>query len=191
MQRWLSTARKIIQRYKLNSKQKVRSKINPKYTTIIDTNINLHAPTKTIPHIIIKAKKKHLKESTITKYYNSIASTIKHTNPASPIPSKPNNKIASSTLHNNTVPADNIPISTVVIQDSLYKHTIHHEITSQIPSELLIPKFTATESTAESERKTFTKKNVTTIPNQTVHSTLPHPNTTNRHTCSSTNSTKK
>ena len=104
LQRWLSTARKIIQRYKLNSKQKVRSKLNPKYTTIIDTNINLHAPTNKIPHTIIKAKKtNHLKESTITKYYNSIASTINHTNPASPIPSKPNNNIASGTLHNNGI----------------------------------------------------------------------------------------
>ena len=95
------------------------------------------------------------------------------------------------TLYNNNDPADNIPISTVVIQDSLYKHNIHHEITSHIPLELPIPKFTATESTDELERKTFTKKNVPTIPNQKVHRTLPHPNNPNRHTCSFANSTTK
>ena len=68
------------------------------------------------------------------------------------------------TLYNNNDPADNIPISTVVIQDSLYKHNIHHEITSHIPLELPIPKFTATESTDELERKTFTKKTYQQFP---------------------------
>ena len=159
LQRWLSTARKIIQRYKLNSKQKVRSKLNSKYTSIIDTNTNLHAPTKKIPHTIIKTKKtNHLKESTITKYYNPTAPTANHTNPTSPIPSKPTNKIASGTLHNNAVPTNNKPISSVLLQDSFHKHNIHHDITSQNPSELRIPTTSIKDSTTETERKKFTKK---------------------------------
>ena len=34
-----------------------------------------------------------------------------------------------------------MPISTVIIQDPIYKQNNHQEITSQIPSPLLIPKF--------------------------------------------------
>ena len=58
LQRWLSTARKIIQRYKLNKKQQVRSKINSNHSTILDTNIYLPFQSITTHHTIIKAKKK-------------------------------------------------------------------------------------------------------------------------------------
>ena len=76
LQRWLSTARKIIQRYKFNAKHKISSNLNYNYFPIIDPNTNLHAPTKQIPHTIIKAKKtNHLKESSITKYYKPTATT--------------------------------------------------------------------------------------------------------------------
>ena len=176
----------------MNSTKKVRTKLKTKSTSIIDPNNNLDAQTTTLTHLFIKAKKTdHLKDTTINKYYNSIASPNNNTKPTPSIPSETKNKIAYGTLYNNNDPDDNIPISTVVIQDSLYKHNSHHGITSQIPSELLISKFTATESTAESERKTFTKKNVPTIPNQKVHRTLPHPNNPNRHTCSFANSRTK
>ena len=76
LQRWLSTARKIIQRYKLNAKHKISSNFNSNYSPTIDPNTNLHASTKHIPHTIIKAKKaNHLKESSITKYYKPTATT--------------------------------------------------------------------------------------------------------------------
>ena len=72
LQRCLSTARKIIQRYKLNQKQQVRSKVTSNYSPILDTNINLLLQSTTTHHVILKAKKKnYLKESPITKYYQS------------------------------------------------------------------------------------------------------------------------
>ena len=150
MQRWLSIARKIIQRYKLNLKQKVRSKLNSKYSPIIDPNINLHTPTKKIPHTIVKAKRtNNLKESSITNYYKSTATITNHT---IPIPSKPNNKIASGTLYNNAVPTNTIPNYYLVPQYSLHKHIIYHDITSHHPSELRIPKISIKDSMAETER---------------------------------------
>ena len=186
MRRWLSTARKIIQRYKLNSKQKVRSKFNSKHFPIIDPNTNLHVPTKQIPHTIIKAKQKnHLKEYSITKYYKSTATITNHT---IPIPSKPNNKIASGTLYNNAVLTNTIPTSYVVPQDSFHKHNIHHDISSQHPSELRIPKISINESSEETERQKL-KKIIPTLPNPKVHSA--QTNNSNRDTCSVTNSIQK
>ena len=67
-------------------------------------------------------------------------------------------------------------ISTVVIQEQIYKHNIHQEITPPIPSALLIPQFNTHESTADSERQTSKNKNVIRIPNQKAYSTLPIPN---------------
>ena len=55
LQRWLSTARKIIQRYKINLNKKVRTKQNPTSNSTIDTNNNIHAPTTPL---FIKDKKK-------------------------------------------------------------------------------------------------------------------------------------
>ena len=79
LQRWLSTARKIVQRYKLNHKQQVCSKVTSNYSTMFDTNINLPFQSTTIHHIILKTKKtNHLKASPITKYYQSSVPKLHH-----------------------------------------------------------------------------------------------------------------
>ena len=68
LQRWLSTARKIIQRYKMNLNKKVRTKQNPTSTSTIDTNNTIRAPTTPLNHLFIKDKKtNHFKNTTINK----------------------------------------------------------------------------------------------------------------------------
>ena len=92
------TTRKIIQRYKLNQKQQVRSKVTSNYSIILDTNINYPLQTTTTHHIILKAKKKnHLKASPIKKYYQSSVPKLHHDKQIPPTPTEPNNKIAPIT----------------------------------------------------------------------------------------------
>ena len=76
LQRWLGIARKIIRRYKLNFKKKVRSKINPNYSTVIDTNTlvstsQLNHPTShQYQHKVHRPpNNNHFKVSTITRFY--------------------------------------------------------------------------------------------------------------------------
>ena len=134
LQRWLSTARKIIQRYKLNLKKKVRTKLKPTSNSTIDTNNNIHAPTTPLTHLFIKDKKtNHFKNTTINKYFNCITSP-KHTSPPTiSIPSETEHKIAYVNLDKNNNPDVNIVIPTVPIQDPTYKQNNHQEIPSQIP----------------------------------------------------------
>ena len=81
-----------------------------------------------------------------------------NTHPTISIPSETEKNIAYGNLNKNNTPDDNMSIPTVVIQDPIYKHNIHQEITPQIPSALLIPQFNTHESTVDSERQTFKNK---------------------------------
>ena len=158
LQRWLSTARKIIQRYKLNKKQQVRSKINSNHSTILDTNIYLPFQSITTHHIIIKAKKKnHLKASPIIKHYQSSVPKLYHNKPIHSIPTEPNTKIATGTSHENVVTDKIIPITTVVVPE-YHKQKFSHELIKNIFQKIILPHLNSRDCTKESERNQMTKK---------------------------------
>ena len=128
LQRWLSTARKIIQRYKLDQKEQVHSKVTSNYSTILDTDINLPFQSTTPHHTIIKAKKpNHLKASHITKYYQSSVPKLHHDKQIPPIPTEPTTKIATGTSHENVVTDNNITITPVVVLE-YHKQKFRHEL---------------------------------------------------------------
>ena len=160
MQRWLSTARKILQRYKLNIKKKLRTQAYSNYSTILDTTINhFYHTTTTTNHKIIKAPRtNHLKDSPITNYYHSSIPTLRPTSSASKIPIEQNIKIATGSTNKNVVPDINIPLYDEIHYESFRKQNIHHELNQKNSPPILFPLLHSTVSTKQVKNTTDNKK---------------------------------
>ena len=140
----------------MNLTKKVRTKQKPTSNSTIDTNNTIHAPTTPLNHLFIKDKNtNYFKNTTINKYF-CITSPKNISLPTNSIPSKALYKIAYGNLDEFNNPDVSIVIPTVPIQQPTFKQTNHQpknhqEISSQIPSPLLIPKFpTATSNLQKS-----------------------------------------
>ena len=135
----------------MNLNKKVRTKQKPTSNSTIDTNNTSHAQTTPLNHLFIKEKKtNHFKNTTINKYF-CITSPKNTSPPTNSILSKSVYKIAYGNLDKYNHPNVNIVIPTVPIQDPTYKQNNHQpnnhqNIPSQIPSPLLIPKFSTATS---------------------------------------------
>ena len=139
LQRWLGTARKILQGYILSLKYIERTKNTSTYSTTYDPNNNVSSQTTTTIHIIYKAlQTHHLKVSPLTNYCRSSKTSIPITLSNSPIPTVPNTNLDTGTIKKNVVTTITISINTVVDQDIPNQHNNNHERNQKHLTKLLI-----------------------------------------------------